>query len=207
MPNCDFYATPTDHRILLDWLFGEETCDVYELASDWEQPLKRFRTTDEVLSQFERTYAVGGKKRTSVELQLYVLGAGPKFKAKKIALDPKACNGATYRYNAEGWGLVQLYLESAGADRLASSHTNHNSQKRAETWAPIYDDVGGPARWDFARISSFSARLNRQIKKQSVAKIRSRPVLPGALALWDAGVALGPYTPGNAVMKRTAASD
>ena len=102
MPNCDFYATPTDHRILLDWLFGEETCDVYELASDFEQPLKRFRTTDEVLSE----------------------------------------------------------------------------------------------------ISSFSARLNRQIKKQSVAKIRSRPVLPGALALWDAGVALGPYTPGDTAMKR-----
>jgi hypothetical protein len=201
MPNCDFYATPTDHRILLDWLFSEQTCQIYELASDWEQPLRRFNTTDEVLSQFERTY-VTGKKWTSVHLQLYVLGAGPKFEPRKIALNPEACNGATYRYGAEGWGLVQLYLESVGDNRLGNSHTNHNSQRRAETWAATVDDLGDPARWDFARINSFSARLNRQIKKQSVAKIGSRPVLPGALVLWDAGVALGPYTPTDTIMKR-----
>ena len=47
MPNRDFYATPTDHRILLDWLFSEQTCQVYELASAWEQPLRLFSATDE----------------------------------------------------------------------------------------------------------------------------------------------------------------
>jgi hypothetical protein len=191
MPNCDFYATPADHRILLDWLFREQSCQIYENTSDWEQPLRLFNATDEVLSQFERTY-VGGKKWTSVPLQLYVLGAGPPFEPRKIALKPEACDGKTFRYSAAGLGLVQLYLESVGNDRLSNSHTNHNSQKRAETWANTVDDLSDPARWDFARIKSFSARLNRQIKKQSVAKIGSRPVLPGALELWNAGVALGP---------------
>jgi hypothetical protein len=201
MPNCDFYATPTDHRILLDWLFREQTCQVYELASAWEEPLRLFQTTEEVLSQFERTY-VTGKRWTAIHLQLYVLGAGPGFEPRKVALNPEACNGATFRYGAAGWGLVQLYLESVSDNRLSNSHTNHGSQKRAETWATTVDDLDDPGRWDFARINSFSARLNRQIKKQSVAKLGSRPVLPGALALWDAGVALGPYTPANVMMKR-----
>jgi hypothetical protein len=201
MPNCDFYATPTDHRIFLDWLFAEKTCQVYELASDWEQPLKCFQTTDEVLSQFERRY-VTGKQWTSVHLQLYVLGAGPVFTPRRISLNPEACDGARFRYGAEGWGLVQLYLQSVRDGRLENSHTNHNSQRRAETWAATIDELGDPLRWDFPLIQSFSARLNRQIKKQSVAKMGSRAVLPGALALWDAGVSLGPYTSNNATMKR-----
>jgi hypothetical protein len=200
MPNCDFYATPTDHRILLDWIFNEQTCQIYELASDWEQPLRIFTTTDQVLSQFERSYFTG-KKWTSVHLQLYVLGAGPKFEPRRVVLNPDACDGATFRYGADGWGLVQLYLQSVRDGRLDNSHTNHNSQKRAETWASTIDELGDPARWDFARINSFSARLNRQIKKQSVAKLGSRSVLPGALKLWDAGVALGPYAPGSTTMK------
>jgi len=43
MANCDFYATPADHRHLLHWLFEEGTCRVFELSSDFEQPLKEFR--------------------------------------------------------------------------------------------------------------------------------------------------------------------
>jgi hypothetical protein len=135
-------------------------------------------------------------------LRRAVIGASPRFAPRKIALDPKACDGATFRFEAEGWGLVQLYLQTQKSSRLESSHTNHNSLKRAETWAVTTKDVDAPARWDFARITAFSSRLNRQIRKRAVAKLGSRPVLAGALALWDAGVTLVPYAPGEASIKR-----
>lgn len=57
--------------------------------------------------------------------------------------------------------------------------------------------MGDVDAWDFARITAFSSRLNREIRKRSVAKIGGRPLLPGALALWNAGVAMGPWNPGE----------
>jgi len=47
--------------------------------------------------------------------------------------------------------------------------------------------------WDFKKITAFSSRLNRQVKNLSVARIGSRPILPGALKLWKDGVSLLPY--------------
>ena len=203
MPNCDFYATKEDHEGLLTWLFAEESCDVYELASDFEQPLKCFRSAAEVLAQFERSYANGNKWR-SVHLQLYVRGAGPAFEPRRVELDPVACGGATFRYNADGWGLVQLYLGSASAGdaRLEDSHTNHNSLKRAQLWADTADGLGAIEDWDFAKITSFSSRFNREIRKRGVAKVGSRAVFPGALKLWDIGAAMGPYKPGEYTLQR-----
>jgi hypothetical protein len=52
--------------------------------------------------------------------------------------------------------------------------------------------------WDFKKITAFSSRLNRQIKKLSVAKVGSRPVLSGALQLWHEGASLLPYSHENA---------
>ena len=189
MPNCDFYAVPSDHAPLLDWLFAERTCEVYELGSEFERPLRRFESPADVLQLFDQ--------RVTVLLQLYVIGAGPPFVPKRINLNPEACGGATFRYAAEGWGLVQLYLESPKEDRLEVSHTNHNSAKRATSWAPIIKDLASPDAWDFRKITSFSSRLNRAIKEQGVAKIGSRAILPGALRLWESGISLGPYKPGE----------
>ncbi len=192
MPNCDFYATPEDHAGLLAWLFAEGTCEVYELSSRLEQPLRRFASSDDVLALFEECYPDGGKV-TSVHLQLYVLGAGPPFVPTRIALNAKYCDGATFRYDANGWGLVQLYLEAVGRGELRNSHTNHFSQKGARGWEPVVQDAGYAVdTWDFKRITAFSSRLNRQIRKQAVGKIGSRPVLPGAIRCWEAGVPL-PY--------------
>jgi hypothetical protein len=200
VPNCDFYATPDDHEPLLQWLFADGACHVYELASDWEQPLKQFETAGEVMRQFERRYPNGDPRQ--VLLNLYVMGAGPVFEPRRVALDPKACDGATFRYTSEGWGLVQLYLAAPRSDRLENSHTNHNSRKRAERWESLQADEPGSAAWDFDRITAFSSRLNRQIRKRAVAKLGSRSVLSGALQLWDRGIALTPYVPGKHGLRR-----
>src|SRR5262245_53575960 len=200
MPNCDFYATPEDHEPLLNWLFADAACHVYENASDPEQPLKRFGSPGEVIRQFERRHSTGEPWQT-VHMQLYVLGAGPPFRARRIALDPQVCDGATFRHTAEGWGLVQLYLSAPHGDCLKNSHTNHNSEQRANTWARVHEDQLGPAGWDFPRITTFSSRLNRQIRKRSVARFGSRVVLRGAFELWERGVSLAPYVPGKHALK------
>ena len=200
MPHCGFYATPEDHKGLLSWLFAEDTCQVYESSSTFERPLRHFHSASEVLAQFNRCY-VTGEKWTGVDLKLYVLGAGPPFTPQRVSLSPKSCDGATFRYTADGWGLVQLYLRAPARSGLEVSTTNHNTQKRAETWAPVIRDQSDVGSWDFKRITAFSSRLNRDIRKRSVGKLGSRAVLPGAFELWQSGVSLLPYKPGDHFLK------
>ena len=192
MPNCDFYAVPEDHKHILNWLFASKACMIYELASQFEKPLREFRSAEEVLDQFSRTYANGENWHT-VHLQVNVVNASPPFVPKRVSLNPEKCGGATFRYAAEGLGLVQLYLAAPTPKGLNNSHTNHNSEKRAKAWAPIRSDMTDFQLWDFKKISAFSASLNRQVKKLSAARIGSRPVLPGALEQWRHGRQLLPF--------------
>jgi hypothetical protein len=200
MPNCDFYATLEDHEGLLSWLFAEDACHIYELSSDFERPLQRFDSVAKVLAQFNRCH-VTGEKWTSVYLQLYVLGAGPPFTPRRVSLNPTLCNGATFRYAADGWGLVQLYLRAPARNGLEGSHTNHFTQKKAEAWTPVISDKPGSGSWDFKKITAFSSRLNREIRKRSVGKLGSRAVLLGAFELWQSGVSLLPYKPSDLSVK------
>jgi hypothetical protein len=189
MPNCDFYAAGTDHRTVLDFLLSDGTCDIYELASRFEQPLKQFRS----LSEFEEHYAISDWAKGSTEtmlLQIYAHGAAGRFVVRRVDLIPESCNGATFRYNGEGWGLVQLYLEPPRERQLHNSHTNHNSPERAAAWSDVTDHIGSPSEWNWARVSSFSGRLNRFIRSLAVAKQGSRPILPDAAALRSEGVVL-----------------
>ncbi|WP_306476576.1 hypothetical protein [Methyloversatilis sp.] len=192
MPNCDFYATIDDHKELLDWLFSERTCDVYELYSAFDTDLTKFSSASEVLAQFDRRYETGERWK-SVELQLYVSGAGPAFEPRRVAVNPKFCNGATHRYAAEGWGLVQLYLSRPTQEGLDSSHTNHFTQKGAAAKAATDEARANVDSWDFKKITAFSSRLNRQIRNLSVGKLNSRPVLAGGLAIWQSGGSLRPF--------------
>jgi hypothetical protein len=192
MPNCDFYATIEDHEPLLDWLFAERTCLVYELSSDDAQPIKRFSSAKGVLSQFERRYP-NGQPWNCVTLNLYVNGSCAEFVPFETIEIPFCHSGAIRKQHAEGWGLVQLYLSSVTDKGLDNSHTNHGTLAWAEKWAPHNSRQAPPSAWDFKRVAAFSSRLNREIRKMSVDKLASRPILPGAAALRANGVKLLPY--------------
>ena len=192
MPNCDFYGALEDHKLILDFLFEENECEIYELSSDFEKPLKQFFNSSEILKEFERHY-INGKKINAVHLQLNVLGCGLEFVPRLVELNPSKCDGFKFRYNADGYSLVQLYLEIADNNSLSNSHTNHNTQKRAEKWARSTKEKKEVASCDFNKITKFSSKLNRFIRKVSVGKLSSRPVLPYAYELWQNGVNFGPF--------------
>lgn len=114
-------------------------------------------------------------------LALFVVGAGPEPIARRITFLPGVAGDATFRYTCEGWGLIQLFYGGPlGVEELRWSHTNHNSQKRASAWAPAAPGLGDPAAWNWAAVTNASNRLSRAIRRMSVDKIGSRPVLPNA---------------------------
>ncbi|WP_061206994.1 hypothetical protein [Leptospira santarosai] len=181
MPNCDFYAAREDNKALLELLFLNGGCRVYESYSHMDAELVEFSS----MSDLERHFGIADwhkPLRESILLQILPMNAGP-VTVERIALDPAKCNGATFRYSANGWGLVQLHLEAERGDKMRASNSNHNSEKRALAWASTYPDMPGPSAWDWVHVVSFSNRLNRVIRKLGVEKAGSRTILPKAAEL------------------------
>ncbi|ODB99862.1 hypothetical protein A3197_05555 [Candidatus Thiodiazotropha endoloripes] len=185
MPNCDFYAVGGDLQKVLEFVFEELGCRVFELSSKPDTELREFRSAEEVMTLGGFGECIGNAH--SVYLQLWAQSASGEVEIRKISLNPKACNGATFRYQIQGWGLIQLYLGGISKAGIIHSHTNHNSEKRAEKWASTYDELGAVSSWDWKVVNQVSSKLNRYIRKISVLKLNSRPVLPEAGRDLEAG--------------------
>jgi cell wall assembly regulator SMI1 len=181
VPNLDFYAVGSDHTAVLDAVFGLGVFRVFEEYSGPDEELREFTAAEEVPAA-----------RVQRFLMLYVVGSGPEPVARRIDLRPGNILGdATFRYQCEGWGLIQLDLGSVVDDgsELRRSHTNHNTEKRARKWSEVAPDAGDPGQWDWTLITRTSSKLNRLIRGMAARKIGPWPVLPQAARLIaDAGL-------------------
>jgi hypothetical protein len=180
VPNCDFYALAEDCRTVLDFVFAQDGWVLHELASQPDCKVRVFRATDDVFGAFD----IG---KISTHFQLHAPETGGRVKHRKIVFDAGAVPGATHRYTTEGWGLIQLYLGALRAGTLSSSHTNHNSETRAQTWSATVRTAPGPDAWDWDGVKRVSGKLVRFIRKLGVDKHGSRPILPAAHAAREAG--------------------
>lgn len=174
MPNLDVYATPEDLASVLDAVFGAAPgLSLVELASRPDQPIRRFRSTDEALATIDLDAEMAN-------VGIYDPSLGTAIEERWIEFKPGAVPGATGRTIVEAWGLIQLYLPSTEPGRLSAWHTNHNSAARARAW--LGEDSDAFRAWDWAAIARLSSRINRRIRALAVGREGSRPILPGAAA-------------------------
>ena len=184
MSNCDFYSLASDLIEVLDFVFAQPGWRLVELASQHDRPLRTFHTTGEVLDGFPTFLNLS----RSLHFQLYSEAMRGRVGSKRIAFNPGAVPGATFRFDSQGWGLIQLSFGQLRDGRLSSCHTNHNSEKRARNWEPTYADdpeMGSVDDWNWKEVSSTSSRLNRFVQRRAMGKLHSRPVLPAA---WEAQI-------------------
>lgn len=190
MPSCYFYAVGSDHEAVLRALLDLGGCDVYEDSSRPEQELRSFSS----LREIEEAYGITDWRAPRIgpiQLQLRAHGSFDGPVETRIELAPGSSNGATFRFDARGWGLIQVSLESPTPRALPKSSTKHNSPQRAQNWAEVCSELGDPERWNWPVITSFSGRLNRRIRKLAVAKHGTWSMLPSAAALAANGIHLG----------------
>jgi hypothetical protein len=180
MPNCDFYAADDDHRLIIEFVLAETSCRVFELSSEANEKLREFRS-------FAELQSINRKGVWPPLLNLWPVSANPKVKIGKTKFAATGTRRAWTREELQGWGTIQLYLQSPREGGLRPSHTNHNSKRRAERWAPTYPEQPSVEGWDFAAVNRESGLLNRFIRKLAVDKLGSRVVLPGAQTLFEAG--------------------
>jgi hypothetical protein len=178
VPNCDFYALQDDAVDLLEYVFTETDCAVYELSSRPGEQLRQFRAAGEVLAAFEL-----GVGRAAVHLQLYSPSMGGSYRIRRIDFDPSRVKGPAWRLEGHGWGAIQLYLGGLHAGRILPSHTNHNSEKRARKWEPLLGrELGSVDAWNWPEVVRISRALNRRISSRALGKHGSRPILRAAWA-------------------------
>lgn len=189
MPNIDFFATGADFIPILNYVFAESRCRVFESYSPPGQDIAEFSSIDSI----ESRYAIGVCAGTapSVLLELVPPESMGLCHIRRINLDPARCGGQTFRYVISGWGLIQLYLGGVGPHGLVNSHSNHFTAARARYWEPVDGGKRGAVEsWDWRKTTRVSSALNRFIRKLALYKLGSRPVLPNAAAAFETGVGL-----------------
>lgn len=186
MPNCDFYAIKDDLAEVLNFVLKETECEIFEKDSAPGAEIRQFFEVDEILTAYDR--GIGEYK---LPLNLYSPSMGGEFKFHRILLDEKMFGEGAFRYEAHGWGAIQLYLCGVHKERLYSSHTNHNSEKRALLWENNFHELGPTETWNWSEVTRISSRINRFIRKIAVEKYGSMPILPAAANWKNAGGILG----------------
>ena len=184
--NYDFFADKADKLEILDFIFKDTDLHVYDLGSPYGQEICEYKTIIEISSKFDLEIDEFG-----TTFQLWT----PRHKGKpifrKVDLDPKRCNGHTFRYSTEGWGLIQLYFGGLKNNELKHSHIRHFNEKGALKWEETNNVNGLVRSWDWKEIQATSKKLKYQIhNKLATRKIGSFGVLSGANKLEIQGIKL-----------------
>ena len=193
----DFFAGETDKIEVLNFIFAETDLRIFDLSSPYGQKISEYKSPDEISSKLD----LKARDKTAISFQMW----SPGFKAEpifeRVDLNPRYCDGHTFRYTTQGWGLIQLsfggtqaveYVNISPYKYLALSHIGHFNQKGALRWEDINLINGKVNKWDWAEIEKTSRKLKYHIhNKLAVKKMGSRGILKGAEALQNEGFKLG----------------
>jgi len=183
----DFFADKADKFEILKFIFKETDLQVYDLGSLYGQEICQYKTVDEISSKFD----LDNGDKFAVTFQLWT----PRHKGKplfrKIDLDPKHCNGHTFRYSTDGWGLIQLYFGGLKNNELNQSHIGYLNESAALKNKSLTTFNGKVNAWDWTEIQATSRKLKYQIhNKLAIRKIGCFGVLTGADKLEKHGIIL-----------------
>ena len=183
--NCDFFASKEDKIKILEFIFNETNLQIFDLSSANGNEVCRYKSFEDISSKFDM---INGNK-FAITFRLW----SPSFKGeitfRKVDLNPKSCNGHTFRYATEGWGLINLYFGGQQNGILSNSNIGHYNQKEASKWEDVNKTSAGTDIWDWKEIEQSSRMLKNYIhKKLAVRKIGTYGILEGAERLIGEGI-------------------
>jgi len=190
MASLHFYAGRDDMIAVMNFVFTETDCRVFESYSKFGCELREFKSTDEIASVPNFGFPI--RTADSVSLQLWSLSASSEARIERIALSPKHCDGHTFRYCINGWGLMKFDFSGVRGRTIQNSYFGHNSEKRARGWEDTYRDQLAPAdSWDWEKLGKISGKIRYHVGKRIAAgKVGSRPILPAAFKMYSEGYEL-----------------
>jgi len=168
MAVCDFYALEDDLRRVFRFLYAETDIVVYEHSSQLEHAPRQF----ESLAEIESAYSLGTYRAGQLQLWSPTVSAPPIIRRVEITHPTP-----TYRYDVEGAGLMQLYLDGRQDGIIYHTHFGHWNEAgaRQRSIHPA-DDC------DWRALAKLSRKIQGQIRRKLAAAVfYKRPVLSQAL--------------------------
>jgi hypothetical protein len=184
----DFFAGESDKIEILKFIFNETDLQIFDLYSALDQEMEEYRSLKEITNKFDLIN--GDKFACTFHLWSPMFDGEVIF--RRIDLDPKRCNGHTFRYATDGWGLIQLYFGGSKDGSLFNSHIGHFNKAGALAREGIPEFMGKADQWNWKEIEKMSRKLKSHIHRSSIKKIGTFDILPGAQKIIQAGANFWP---------------
>ncbi|GAA4239634.1 hypothetical protein GCM10022291_34770 [Postechiella marina] len=153
---------------LIEFILSNSKAEFYESYSEMEKELVRINNSSEFKDYFE--YSTSEKKR-QLGFGIYNPESKGKFSITKLKLDPKYCNGKTYRNRIDGWGIIYVHLNLLNAENEIECRISVNSKKRVENWKSTNPEFGNPELWDWKIIESNARKIIKQLKNYTQHRV------------------------------------
>jgi len=172
MATLDFFAVRDDLLALLDFIYSETDCAVYESYSRYDSELRQFVS----VQQLDAAFVLGNDPHGNGEAILLQLHSPSVAAPPRIERFNLSVPGYSFRYCVESAGLMQLYLGGSHNEFISQSHFGHWNEAGARQRCVFPADE---VNWPLQR--SLSGKIQRHIKSRlSHAKFQSRYVMAHA---------------------------
>src|SRR6266436_8368118 len=135
---------------LMRTVFATGTPTVMENYSAYEATPLCFATHVDVLKFAE---VEASKHAGAVSIAIHYPDMQGRLGVRRISLNPETCEGATYRYCCEGWGVIYAYLPVAAPVGI-TSFISANSERRAMNWASTHPEWDPSQTWDWVAVGN-----------------------------------------------------
>ena len=183
MATLNFFGVREDYVDIFDRLFAATDVQVFESYSEYDQELRRFHSTRELLSALPLGTDTYGNS-LAYNLQLWSPSVTPEPRVRRINL--VRVKGHTHWFCVEGMGLMQFHTGGTFGECITHSNFGHFSEKGARARAS-----GNADEVDWAASRKLSNKIMYLIgRKLRVARVPYGPVLAGALERHQQGYKL-----------------
>ena len=134
---------------------------VSEAYSKYDEDIIFFDSASDLMSYINEAIL---KKDKFLYFSVYYPEAKGFVKKEKIKLIPKKCDGHTFRFCIEGWGIIQFQLDYKKEPNVKCRFAV-NTEKRANNWFDTYPELKSPSLWKWKLVEKHARRLIRELKK------------------------------------------
>ena len=147
---------------LIEYILSDSKTEFYESYSEKEKEIVRINNLSEFQDYFDNGIANG---KVHFGFGMYNPESKGKFFTSKIKLNPKYCDGKTYRYQINGWAIIFIQLDLQNGENRIECRVSVNSKKRATNWKSTNPEFGNLELWEWKNVEIRARKIINRLKK------------------------------------------
>lgn len=149
---------------LIEYVLSDSKNELYESYSEMGKEIIQINSISEFQNYLNNRIA---NKEIHFSFGIYNIKHKGKFFISKIKLNPKYCNGRTFRHRIDGWAIIFIHLDLRDGENNIECCVSVNSEKRAENWKSTSPEFGNPKLWEWKTVESFTRKIINRLKKST----------------------------------------